>query len=1064
MWDLCDGEALEVEKIRRILSVPPSVRERDDTDELIDMLEDSDFLSQFPRDLQIQMSKGMKLLDYNEDELICQQNSTGDTLFLVVSGSVALHRTDASTGAGETDKQDARSNQSSHTWAGPCRRVLGVGDSFGELAFMQGRAHPTSAIARAQSTLIAMRQVEMEAHAVARMLSFVANPRSEAMEEVFAKDVHDRNEKDIMLLINYLEMNPFLKELLYPVMVDCAHSILRHEVPVGQQLHTDDISPGLSETRMYIVNGGSMEITPRVKNSPILIQLREITSQPATFGEKLQGNRRRGRARNQKVLFSGQLFVAAVERPKISEEGSRPTTSPRSLLTPNTNNPKRRVFGIDLSGLITYTSTIRDSGLTEVGYVSEICSLERTEIPDFTYALNMYIRGEQWVIASHVRSEYDAFINVLCDFNPYFNSIMKSDDNVFAQELVQLFRGELGWKNILLRIENNGQVSYSSNLSPDAKTEWLVIGTMQNCLDCEESPTREKPSAMKLNMASSFDNEHNVEWLFSTGSEAETQAWLNRFCLKCSQDVLNARFEKQNYGESALRSTLAIHSMLSRVLEHKRLRKLETKQRLARASLGNAKNKKKSCRDPKFDAISMDASVFVGYGSAFCTDGKGIANDEGCTLFSLSYGEWDRIRRRQIELESENVIQMVRNLPMLALASHRDLYNLTMNSFVNNFIMGEKVACSNLSSMHIHVVLTGTCKLRRVGRKEKHTDKMRYRLQSSLNSSSAIGDVRMCASCRGGGLEGTIPALTDRIKLCKDCNGLGQLVERPQDAMDVTDVSELRKGAILTRSIPCMDSLADYELMPTSSPFQLLVLRSDLWSTLKERLEKFGTAEPEPKVEITAADLTAKLLDNARKVRETVKKGPVKIHNPHQRFVKRLSIEEKVVMFPCNFILYIRMIECQLTDDTHARALQAHRLAEKAHSACTRQIDKLLMISRPPLSNVYVDSKRDVSSPTCKLPPPRTIKNKFTGPVPALNFERIFGDELRSVFLTNSPSKERGSRGSWKDSLLSPVKKLSITLKPLSEQHITGDLPEVLATSRSRPGDLGVCARVYAFE
>jgi hypothetical protein len=153
----------------------------------------------------------------------------------VISGSVALHKSsETSRASGNEARTHIPSSQNASL--GTCKRVLGIGDSFGELAFVQGRAHPTAAISRSKSTMIVLRRGDMQPHSIARMLSFVANPRSQSMDDVFSKDVSDRNENDILLLINYLEMNPFLKHMAYPIMVDCAHSIVRHQVDSGNTL------------------------------------------------------------------------------------------------------------------------------------------------------------------------------------------------------------------------------------------------------------------------------------------------------------------------------------------------------------------------------------------------------------------------------------------------------------------------------------------------------------------------------------------------------------------------------------------------------------------------------------------------------------------------------------------------------------------------------------------------------------------------------------------------------------------------------------------------------------
>lgn len=516
MWDLCDGEPLDVDRIRAILAIPPQEREKDVVDELIEMFEDSDFLSQFPPDVQRQMSEAMSLFDCAEGHLIVRQNSDGDSLFLVISGSVALHKSNETSGAsGVEPRAKTTSSQKESACLGPCKRVLGIGDSFGELAFVQGRAHPTASISRSKSTMIVLRRGGMQPHSIARMLSFVANPRSQSMDEVFAKDVSDRNENDILLLINYLEMNPFLKQMAYPIMVDAAHSILRHQVDCGKTLRAnpdDEESEVLSETRVFIVNGGSMQVTPKIRGSSISVQWQDMPTVPgqrATFGEQLKlCKESSGHAREENILFSGQLYFGTTRPPESEAAGSKATT-PVRLTAIIKSRPvaafiagiRRKVFAVNASGIITHTSVKgKDGGmLTEFGSVYEISSIERTSLPKFPYSIRIGIRGNYWIMAGVFRSDCDTFIKVLCDFNPYFDFTFR--DPVWVEDQVQMQRDEVGWKNILLRIMADGEVMYSSSLEPQDNSEWLSIGNLHQV----EILKRQLPIELTLRIDDSAD-------------------------------------------------------------------------------------------------------------------------------------------------------------------------------------------------------------------------------------------------------------------------------------------------------------------------------------------------------------------------------------------------------------------------------------------------------------------------------------------------------------------------------------------------------------------------------
>ena len=310
MWDLCDGEPVEVDLIREILSKPPHERTNEEFDCLMDMLKDSDFLQLFRgSDLLRAMTDAMTFVDCSAGHEITKQDSIGDTLFLVMSGSVALHSYTSG-----SEHHHSHHTRSRGIKVGPCRRVLGVGDSFGELAFVQGRPHPTSAIARSDSMLITLRRSNMSPQSVSRMLSLIEKPYGETMDSVFDKDISDRNEKDILLLVNYLEINPFLKQLAYPALIACARTALRHKLMAGEPLCTDLVSDKISETSVYIVNAGSVQVTPDIRGAAVAEQLQNLSSPSQTFADKTAMVRRSKESFDQQpLLFSGQLFVGAVK-------------------------------------------------------------------------------------------------------------------------------------------------------------------------------------------------------------------------------------------------------------------------------------------------------------------------------------------------------------------------------------------------------------------------------------------------------------------------------------------------------------------------------------------------------------------------------------------------------------------------------------------------------------------------------------------------------------------------------------------------------------------------------
>ena len=66
-----------------------------------------------------------------------------------------------------------------------------------------------------------------------RMLKLVEHPRNEVVDEVFEKNIEDRNDNDVMILVNYCENNKFFKSLSFPVIEQIAHVVRRQNYQVG---------------------------------------------------------------------------------------------------------------------------------------------------------------------------------------------------------------------------------------------------------------------------------------------------------------------------------------------------------------------------------------------------------------------------------------------------------------------------------------------------------------------------------------------------------------------------------------------------------------------------------------------------------------------------------------------------------------------------------------------------------------------------------------------------------------------------------------------------------------
>lgn len=146
LWDLCDGEAMPVARLCELVEMSDEQRGKHGTEELLRMLSDNDFLMQFPRDLQRWLCTSMSIAHAERGDVITRQGEPGGHMMVVISGSVAMHKRDAVPGEGSGG--DASQ--------GVCKRVMGIGDSFGELSFVQGRTYPATVVARTKTVLIRM--------------------------------------------------------------------------------------------------------------------------------------------------------------------------------------------------------------------------------------------------------------------------------------------------------------------------------------------------------------------------------------------------------------------------------------------------------------------------------------------------------------------------------------------------------------------------------------------------------------------------------------------------------------------------------------------------------------------------------------------------------------------------------------------------------------------------------------------------------------------------------------------------------------------------------------------
>ena len=165
----------------------------------------------------------MSIAEAQRGQVIVRQGEPGHHLLIVIQGSVAMHQRNAEGSLAEDD-------------IGVCKRVMGIGDSFGELAFVQGRPYAATVIARTDTKMIRMDRQLLSPLVEGRLHKFVETPRIEVVEAVFEKEIDDRNDNDVMILVNYCENNPFFRCLSFPVIEYITHVLRRVTYSAGTMI------------------------------------------------------------------------------------------------------------------------------------------------------------------------------------------------------------------------------------------------------------------------------------------------------------------------------------------------------------------------------------------------------------------------------------------------------------------------------------------------------------------------------------------------------------------------------------------------------------------------------------------------------------------------------------------------------------------------------------------------------------------------------------------------------------------------------------------------------------
>lgn len=949
LWDLCDGRAIPTALIQHTLSLPPDERDKQDVDSMLRLLFASDFLNQFSQEMRRHLTNGMHFISFRPNSVIVEQGRTGNTLFLCISGSIALHKLASKGVPGDSEHSFGKDNVVEKY--GSCTRVLGIGDSFGELAFVQGRTHPTTAFTRTDCVVLCIDREELDTYTVQRIQSFVSSPRKEVIDGVFRKPMEDRNENDVMLLINYMELNPFMKPLSYPVMIDCAHTITRQVGEPGYKFGEDG---EVNDRLVCIVNRGSVLARPKHPELSISIKNDEDSSQ--TLLQRLHSYRFRYREKNDEYLFFGFLYQStdtpAVTRANVNARFSR------------------KVFAIDTNGDLTNTESIEMGTLTELGHVSEIHTLERMELPKFSYALNLGIRGENYILAATFRSECDSFIDAICLFHPYFEQRFAKRRVAHTGTLAMCLSSDLGshlpldWKLLQFKVDGDGEISYSSSQNPEDEDHWFVVGNTSDLLSSVPLAVKDKPFAMELvfnpkkihhdheDGEESHHSPSSYRLVLAALSKSERELWLDMFGMRASKAALQSRYGG-NYGQEHPHfdvAALMLHSMLAQVVRRKRARKARAYQHLSRAATAGP-------RSNTFRGASGPTS-FVGYGSAFSFMGRAVANED-CEVLIMTRRNWNAIKKREVGQAIGDFVKLLGDLAPLKLATPRELTALALNAHFTHHFAGEVLRCDSLSSKHIHLVHDGQCTLRRARYQSRQRSRRQQRTGSVSQDAAAWEselETSKCRECGGTGLRSGVvnsKSLSERVDLCPTCNGTGTM-KRPEGTSIVgkidgqpTDIATLRRLAILHESVAIGEDFTLYELVGTTK-FSLLSLRKDQWDEIQNKRSRAGIAAPEPQ----ASWLAEQQIANAHSVMEGLRRGKM-TQQQERTFAKALSLEQRAIM---------------AGGKEHSRRLKAIKVLLGGPAA--KMSDSRLEIPQ-------VKDKRDAKPKHCALAPPATVQNPF---------------------------------------------------------------------------------------
>ncbi len=718
LWDLCDGKAVPVEKIDDILRIEPSKRDSSDLHELITMLESSDFLQQFPRELQRHLTSSMKIVRFEPNSIVVVEGEQGQDMYIIVSGSAALHsRKDASLSSGQVSIYSERHDSSSSriergcSQYGRCMRVLGIGDSFGETAFLHLKEHLATAITRTNAVMIQVHRALLSKAVWQQLAEFVGTPSSDTMNRIFSKELEDRNENDTTLLVNCLAVNPFFSKMSYHGLIECAQSFRR----IGED---SEAGIKVTEDAVHVVNRGSL-LAVVTDGPPILLHPICFASQ--TSGEVLRSRQRpvsdqASKQQSKHKQRSSQLWKTMQSESQYYgifvviklQDGIRADTH---LLNVAVRLMARySLVTIDTGGTLEF---LNEQEFHEIGLVRDVSRCWRQQIVGFRFALAIAIASETVIFASNSITDGKKLMDSLCSLSPFLKEHYVRNTVVKCGSMWLRVGDELKFLNFIL--SDTGKLSYSAQKELPADKGWFDLCELSECSEIVFLTWKDSEKhGLELRLRADEESLKNggvKRYALFFSSQKERDQWADVLCLRAPHKAHrelygNGAAESENY-EDAVRkiqgATLRFVKWIAATREKafSRMFVLEADRALLTG-----------------DGDKYKSTIFIGYGSAFVLNGICTAN-EGTEVLHISLAEWGLIERREHLRQVDKLTRFLEKLPTIKLATKKDLAALSSSASASRHCSGDTVPVSGFGDRHIVLIQEGVCALGRVPKRLK---------------------------------------------------------------------------------------------------------------------------------------------------------------------------------------------------------------------------------------------------------------------------------------------------------------------------------------------------------